>query len=92
MQPVDRDYVLGSAADPNAAHRRNRTKIESAAKQALRTAGLRRITALEATSDMVTSYLITGNNDSLKLIRHLAGDGIAELLEQLRQTDSEDHP
>lgn len=77
---MSRDYVIGSAADPNAAHRRTRLKIESAAKQALRTAGLRRMIALEAASDMATSYLITGNND------------IADLLGQLRQTASEDRP
>lgn len=89
---MTRAYIIGAAGDTNAANRQTRTRIESAATQALHTAGLRRMTALEAASDMVTSYLVKGNNESLDLVRHLAGDEIAELLERLRQTASEDRP
>lgn len=89
---MTRDYIIGAAGDPNAANRQTRTRIESAAKQALHTTGLRRMPALEAASDLATSYLVKGNNESLDLVRHLAGDEIAELLEQLRQTALEDRP
>lgn len=89
---MTRDYTIGAAGDPNAANRQARTRIESAAKQALHTTGLRRMTALEAASDLVTGYLIKGNNESLSLVRHLAGDEIAELLEQLRLTTLADRP
>lgn len=87
---MTRDYIIGAAGDPNAANRQARTRIESAAMRALHTTGLRRTTALEAASDLITSYLTKGNNESLNLVRHLAGDEIAELLEQLRRTASED--
>ncbi|MGC4939376.1 hypothetical protein [Kribbella sp. DT2] len=89
---MSRDHIIGSARDPNVGNRQTRTKIESAVKQALHAAGLRRMTALEAASDLAITYLTKGNNKSLQLVRHLAGDDIAEGLEQLRQTASEDHP
>jgi hypothetical protein len=90
MQPVTRASAqLETRTLPNG---QTRTRIESATKQALYVAGLSRTTALEAASDLANSYLIKGNNQSLNLVRHLAGDEIAELLEHLRLTTRKDHP
>lgn len=89
---MTRAYTIGAAGDPNAANRQGRTRIKSVAMQALYFAGLRRTTALEAASDLATSYLIKGNNESLHLVRQLAGDEIAELLQQLRLTTLKEHP
>lgn len=89
---MERDYIIGSASDPNAANRETRTKIESAVKRALHTAGLTRMTALEAASDLIVGYLTKGSNEGLKLVGSLAGEAIAELLVQLRQTALEARP
>jgi hypothetical protein len=86
------DHIIGSAGDPNLGNRQIRTRVESAVQQALHAAGLKRMTALEAASDLAIAYLTKGNNKSLQLVRHLAGEDIAEMLEQLRQTASEDRP
>lgn len=89
---MTRDHIIGSAGDPDLGNRQTRMRVESAVKQALHAAGLRRMTALEAASDLAISYLTKGNNKSLQLVRHLAGNDIAELLDQLRHTASEDRP
>ncbi|GAA3138677.1 gamma-glutamylcysteine synthetase [Kribbella aluminosa] len=86
------DYMVGSARDPNGANRQTRKRIEAAVRRTLRTGGVQALTAVDAASDMVISYLTTANSASLKLVHDVAGKEIARLLEELLQGGVEDRP
>ncbi|MFB6724922.1 hypothetical protein ACFCV3_32395 [Kribbella sp. NPDC056345] len=84
------DYMIGSARDPNGANRQIRKRVEAAVRRSLRAGGVQTFTSVEAASDLVVSYLTTGNTASLKLVYDLAGSEIAGLLEELRQAGVQD--
>ncbi len=78
-----RDYLLGSAMDPNPANKDIRQTVERKMVQRLIDAGASRFAAVDVAAGIVINYLTTGRYPARMLIRFLAGSDSLYLLAKM---------
>ncbi len=80
-----RDYLLGSAMDPNPANKDVRQTVERKMMEKLADAGATRFEASMVASGIVVEYLTTGRYQARALIRFLAGNDSLYLLAKMKE-------
>jgi hypothetical protein len=84
-----RDYLLGSAMDPNPKNKEIRTTVERRIWQRLSDAGAPSYDAQMVASGIVIDYLTTGRAESGSMITTLGGRMALPLLTQMMEENDE---
>jgi len=81
---VPSDYQVGSAKDPDPENRQQRAAVEQAVRDTLMSAGVSEFLAIETAGAVVSSYLATGSEEAVYVIKHLGNAGAVRQAVRLR--------